>query len=278
MILKTILVHVDLSRHAPARIRAAAALANAHGACLLGVAMTGIPRAIFPEGYDVQPDTLAAGYFEPLVDNARRALAAFELIAKETGTAFETRLVCDAADDALALMARFADLVVESQNDLDEAMTDMALQLPDNLIMKSARPVLIIPRTDPVLNLVPTALVAWDGSEEASFAVSAAVPLLQRARAVTVVTLLDAGRSRADSDREQAELGAYLGRHAIKPAFMTVPVSGDPGGELLKLAGRHGHDLLVMGCYGHARWRELCLGGASRTVLAETDIPVLLAH
>lgn len=278
MSLKTILVHVDLSRHAPARIRAAAALANAHGACLLGVAMTGIPRAVFPDGYDVQPHTLAASHFEPLVDKARQALAAFEGIVRGTGTTFDTRLVCDVADDALALMARFADLVVASQNDLDEAMTDMALHLPENLIMKSARPILIMPRTDPVLDLAPKVLVAWDGSEEASFAVSAAVPLLRRAKTVTVATLFDTGRSRADSEREQAELAAYLGRHDIEPEFMTATVSGDPGRALLQLAGRHGHDLLVMGCYGHARWRELCLGGASRTVLAETDIPVLLAH
>lgn len=278
MILKTILVHADLSRHAPARIRAAAGLANAHGAHLLGVAMTGIPRAVFPDGYDVQPHTLAASHFEPLADKARQALASFEAIAREMETPFETRFVCDVADDALALMARFADLVVASQNDLDEAMTDMALHLPENLIMKSAKPVLVMPRTDPVLDLAPKALVAWDGSEESAFAASAAVPILKRARTVTVVTLLDAGKSRTESEREHAELERYLGRHGIRPLFMTVPASGDPGRDLLRLAGRHGHDLLVMGCYGHARWRELCLGGASRTVLAEAGIPVLLAH
>ena len=278
MIFKTILVHVDLSRHAPARIRAAAALANAHGAWLRGVAVTGIPRAVFPDGDDVQPHTLAESHFEPLVDRARQALALFETIVRETETTFDTRLVRDVAGDAIAQMARFADLVVASQNERDQASTGTALHLPETLILKTARPVLIMPRTDPVLNLTPNALLAWDGSEEASFAVSAAVPLLKQARTVTVATLLDAGMTEADCRLDQAELLAYLGRHGIEPAFMTAASSATPGADLLKLAGQHGHDLLVMGCYGRTRWREPCLGAASRTVLAEAGMPVLLAH
>jgi nucleotide-binding universal stress UspA family protein len=269
MTLKTILVHVDLSRHAPARIRAAAALANAHGACLLGLAVTGIPRAVFPDGDDVQPHTLAESHFEPLVDRARQALASFEAIVRETRTSFDTRLVRDVASDALAQMARFADLVVVSPHELG---------LPETLVQKSARPVLVMPLTDPVLNLAPDALVAWNGSEAASLAVSAALPLLQGARTVTVATLIDAGWNEADCRLEQADLLAYLGRHGIDAASITAAASATPGADLLRLADEHGHDLLVMGCDGRTRWRDPCLGAVSRTVLAEAGMPVLLAH
>jgi nucleotide-binding universal stress UspA family protein len=278
MELTTILVHVDLSRHAPSRLRAAANLARTHGGHLLGVAPTGIPRAVFPEGYDAHPGTLSASYYAPLVENARRALSDFEAIASETQVPCTSRLVCDQADDALARMARFADLVVLSQDDPDEAMTDMAVQIPEYVILNSARPVLVMPRTDPAPVAAYKVLLAWDGSKESSFATSSAVPILRRAAAVTVATLTGPGMSEADCRREHDELLGFLGRHQVAPAFLARETTESPGLDILGLARTLGCDLLVMGCYGHAKWRELCLGGASRTVLAESEIPLLLAH
>ena len=278
MAYRTILVHVDHSRHAPARFRMAAAIASAHGARVVGVAMSGIPRDVFPHGYDAPPGGLCASYYAPLVEQARRALAGFETVMRETGVACDTRLVCDAADEGLADMARFADLVVAGQDDPDEALTDGAQCLPEYLILNSSRPLLVVPRSDPAPDPAPAVLVAWDGSRESSFALSVALPLLALARSVTVARLTGGGEPGDGHAREQDELHAWLGRHGVTPRFLSAPVRQDPGHDLLALARAHGCGLLVMGCYGHSRWRELCLGGASRTVLAETSIPVLLAH
>jgi nucleotide-binding universal stress UspA family protein len=275
---KTILVHVDLSRHAPSRIRMAAGVAQMHGATLLGAAMTGISRAIFPHGYDTPPAPLTGSHFDPLVDNARRALSWFEAIAAETGVPVESRLVCDQADDGLARMARFADLIVTSQDDPDESMTDMAIQVPEYVILNSARPVLVVPRTGPPPAAEHKVLVAWDGSKEAACALNASVPFLQQAASVTVATLTGPALAVEDCRSEQAELSGYLKRHEVGAAFLTQEARETPGRDLLELASRLGCNLLVMGCYGHGKWRELCLGGASRTVLAEADIPLLLAH
>ena len=82
---KTVLVHADLSRHAPARIHAAALLAHEHGAHLTGAAMRGVSRAICPNGYHQRPGTLSAACFDPLAENARQALQRFEAIASERG-------------------------------------------------------------------------------------------------------------------------------------------------------------------------------------------------
>ena len=128
--LKTILVHADLSVHAPARMHYAAALARAHGARLVGAAMLGVSRVIFPNGYDLIPGTLGASYFDPLAEHARQALSRFEAIAREAQVPHDSRFVCDQADDGLARLARFADLVVLSQDDPAESMPDMAIQLP----------------------------------------------------------------------------------------------------------------------------------------------------
>lgn len=180
--LKSILVHVDLSKHAPARMRYAAALAHATGAHLTGAAMFGVSRVVFPNGYKEEPGTLSASYFQPLEDNARRALSHFEAIASEMQAEHDTRFVCDQSDDGLARLARFADLVVISQDDPDESMPEMAVQLQEYLILNCARPVLVLPRTDPAPYHSQQVLVAWDGSKEASFALSTAIPLLRRRR------------------------------------------------------------------------------------------------
>ena len=281
---KTILVHVDLSAHAPERMRRAAALAQTHGAHLVGAAMFGVSRSIFPHGYTARPNTLEASCFEPLANNARRALAHFDAVAAAMHVPHDGRFICDRADDGLARLARFADLVVVSQDDPDESLPDLAVHLPDYVILNCARPVLVVPYAPSAPAGADHALVAWDGSKEASRALGAAVPLLCRARTVTVAALADAGPdTSADELRaQQPDIVQFLGRHGITPR-MLVHEAGregthDPGRALLDLAVGLHCDLLVMGCYGHGKLRELCLGGASRTVLADARIPVLLAH
>jgi len=276
--LATILVHVDLSVHAPARIRYAAALARATGAHLVGAAMLGVSRSIFPHGYQEKPGSLGASYFEPLADNARRALAAFEGIAADVGVAHESRLVCDQADDGLARLARFADLVVVSQDDPAESLPDLAVRLPDYLVLNCARPVIVVPRTDPAPWHGAQVLVAWDGGKEASFALSASMPLLCRAAGVVVAAIGGHDQDDAAFQTDQADLMQFLARHHVTARMVVRDAWRDPGHDLLALATELDCGLLVMGCFGHTRFRELCLGGASRTVLADADIPVLLAH
>jgi nucleotide-binding universal stress UspA family protein len=276
--LKTILVHVDLSVHAPARMHFAAALAHAHGAHLVGAAMLGVSRTVFPNGYDARPGTLSASYFQPPADNARRALSKFEAIAAKAQVKYETRFVCDQADAGLARQACFADLVVISQDDPAEPMPVIAVHLPEYLILNCARPVLVVPRTDPAPWHSGKVLVAWDGSKEASFALSSAVPVLRRAAGVTLVALAGQDGSEEEFRAQQPELRNFLERHRVSAHLLVRAPRQDTGHELLALAARLGCGMLVMGCFGHSRFRELCMGGASRTVLADAGIPVLMAH
>jgi nucleotide-binding universal stress UspA family protein len=284
MSLQSILVHADLSRHAPARIHAAAMLAREHGAHLTGAAMMGVSRAVFPCGYQEAPGSFSAACFDPLAENARQALARFEAIASACGVHYESRLVPDEVDDGLAMLARFADLVVVSQDDPDESLSRHVMDMPDYVILNSPRPVLVIPRGDaaPDAGFARRVLLAWDGSREAAAAMSAAVPLLRHAETVTVAMLSGPALAQAECEAQQAELGNFLARHRVHPGIVVrdcaASYGGDAGRGLLAVAGELDADLLVMGCYGHSRLRELCLGGASRTVLAETRIPALLAH
>ena len=142
----------------------------------------------------------------------------------------------------------------------------------EQTILEAGRPVLIAP-----LRVGPppcdTVIVAWNDSASAARAVASAMPFLQRARSVHVVS---AGKAARPND----ELAEYFAWHGIAAAVHPVTrVEGVQIGELLIAAARDcGADLLVMGAYGHALWREVLFGGASRQILATARLPLLITH
>ena len=274
---RTIVVHADESRHAPQRLRVAAWLAREHGAHLLGVAAIGVSRDVFPHGYKVVPGSLEASYFAPLHDAAGRALARFATLAGDAGIVFEQRLVCDLPSEALARLGRFADLVVVSQDDPDEALSETVVRIPEYVAFTCARPVLVVPTATVLPGPLRHVLAAWNGSKEAA-ALHAALPLMRRAARVTVVAFRPPGDTDLGEPQHQADLGAFLARHAVQAGIMAVERRLDGGQALLALAAQEGCDLLVMGCYGHSQFRELFLGGVTRYVLQNARLPVLMAH
>jgi len=275
---RTILVHADLSRHAPDRIRVAAQLARACGAHLAGLAATGVSRTIFPQGCHPLPGSLEASYFDPLHARAEQALVQFGKIAAEADVSHESRLVWDLASDALARMARFSDLVVVSQDDPEEALADTGGRIPEYVALTGARPVLMLPCVPVGREPGRHVLVAWNGSKEASAAMNAALPLLRRAGRVRIVSFRDPGMADAMDAQCEADLAAFLARHAVRAEIMASERHIDSGHALLAMAAQEACDLIVMGCYGHSRFRELILGGVTRTVLFGARLPVLMAR
>jgi nucleotide-binding universal stress UspA family protein len=109
--------------------------------------------------------------------------------------------------------------------------------------------------------------------------VSLALPFLSRASSVDVV-VMQIGDKKDDAHGEQpgADLGLFLARHNIKVNVIERPIQGDAGEALLSIAADLNTDLIVMGGYGHTRFRELLLGGVTRTLLQSMTVPVLMAH
>lgn len=274
---KTILVHADLSIHAPARIRLAAAIANAEGAHLIGAAMTGISRFVYTDSSIELERSVVAGYVDTLHEHARQALDQFEALVREAGVrSSEARLVGDDPEGGLVLMSRFADLVVLSQTDPANPVTGVVRDLPEYVMLNVARPVLIVPYAGEGKVLGARALVAWDASLESSRALGNALPLLRHAAGVTVarVNAVEGPALAAES----ADLLAWLGRHGIDAQVLEPRTATDEGDALLSLAADRQAGLMVMGGYGHTRFRELLLGGVTKTVLASMTVPVLMAH
>lgn len=175
--------------------------------------------------------------------------------------------------------ARTADIVVAAQKESDWDYADM-FDVPDWLAMESGRPVLVVPKAGNIAPIGERIVVAWNNSREAARAVFDALPLLQKAIEVTVLSVEEPSKPEATSEIAGAEIGATLARHGVKANVQQVKPSarGDAGAELLAQVAAHRADLLVMGCFGRSRLREFVLGGASRHVLQNATIPVLMGH
>lgn len=273
---KTILVHVTPGAAGDARIRFAAALAREAGAHLVGSCPSGVSRFI-PPSYLAGGGSALALRCEELRRNARKALAHFERIAGEEALASrEARFIDDEAGAGLALQARYCNLVVVGRVNRDVTDPLLPPDLPEYLIVNSGRPVLVVPAGSAALAPHGEAVLAWNGSAEATRAAGAALPLLRSARCTTVLGVDD---GTAGTDLEACrELAAWLKRQGVA-ARVDCRAAGDDAGEVLLAAAAHYQaGLLVMGGYGHTRLRELVLGGATATVLRAMTLPVLFGH
>ena len=146
------------------------------------------------------------------------------------------------------------------------------------MIAASGKPALILPYVDTAAKDASsqTVVIAWKPGREAARAVSAAMPLLQRARSVQILSW--AGEEEAVIG-ERLDLSGYLRLHGVEAHWHRESQEPEALGELLlSRAFELNADLLVMGCYGHSRAREWVLGGTSRTVLRTMTLPVLMAH
>lgn len=276
---KTILVHVDQSSHAAERIGLAAAIALAEDAHLIGAAMTGISRYVFENGAISPHDPTLAHHVDYLRKYAQDALQSFEKLVVQAGVqSTESRLVDDDAAGGMVLQARYADLVVIGQTDPNAATPGVMPDFPEYVVMHSTRPVLIVPYAGQFKKIGTRPLIAWDASITAMHAITAALPILVQAKEVNLVIFNAEDQDDTHGKEPGADIALYLARHGVKINVINQKVDFDAGEAILSLAADLDSDLIVMGGYGHSRFREIMLGGATRTVLSSMTIPVIMAH
>jgi len=210
---------------------------------------------------------------ERLEDYARGLLQGADFNWAATGVS--AQMV--ALNGLIAHRTRFSDLVVlprpygEGRSHDFEAITEAAMFDGD-------APVLIQPDGMDWPDQVRTVLVGWNESMEALRAIRAALPLLQRAENVNI-TIVDPPQHGPERSDPGGALSQMLSRHGVRPEVSvlskTLPRICD---VLTRHAGDIGADLVVMGAYGHSRFRESILGGATRNMLELAEVPVLMAH
>ncbi len=274
---RTIVVHADRAANAEARIALAAAIAMREEAHLVGAAMTGMPRSMLAGRSYEGSGVFLADYLRRAEERVQQALEQFKGIADRLGVpSFEARSSNDDEYAGLCMQARYADLVVVGQADRDSNEGNLLPDLPDYTLLNCGRPLLLVPREGRFPTIGKRVMVAWNGSVEAAKAVTAALPLLRGAEQVTLAVLGDSADALGESPG--ADIALYLARHGVNVEVLRRTEPADPGKAILSLAADFNVDLLVMGAYGHSRFREMMLGGATRTILATATLPVLMAH
>lgn len=175
--------------------------------------------------------------------------------------------------DALVNAARLGDILVMSLDDTAARAGGQGRALVSDVVTASRTPILAVPLACKSLAF-DRAMVAYDGGFEAANAVRAARPLLAATGAVRITEV-----EAAPEEFPVTDVAAYLSRHGVN-AELAVAAKGDVSVEerLLAEAKAWQPDYLVMGAYGHGRWREAVFGGVTRFLLAEIGVPVLLAH
>ena len=270
--MKRILVHLDASPRTAVRLALAQRLAHRDGAEL--DAFYGVEPTLvaLPWAAGEGLGSVAAALAELDAEQRKRART---LVDQTAGRSPLTWIDGGAAPYwSLLQHAMYSDLLVLGQTDGQDGLTGPVTPgLVPHTIIDTGKPTLVVPANGS-FEVPCRILVAWKATRESARAVTAALPWLRRAKAVHLAI---------PADEDHADAPARL-THWLQLQGVAAPIEhhrladGEAGAALLSLAARSGAELLVMGCYGHSRARELVLGGASRTVLHSMTLPVLMVH
>jgi nucleotide-binding universal stress UspA family protein len=173
--------------------------------------------------------------------------------------------------DCVTRAARLSDLVVFAAPKEDEraGITEGI----EATLLEARRPVLLCARAIPP-GFADNIVIGWNASVQSAQAVTAALPLLKRAKRVEILSVEKDGPC-----VECGEIVEYLSLHGIAAGTREEKAGTRPIAELLlDGAVQSGAGLLVLGGYGHSRWRELFTGGITRYAITHADLPLFLVH
>jgi len=277
MTYKDILVHIDTLAPCKARLAAAINLAKAFDARLTGLFVRARPYIPQYAEAQISPEILEA-QAKDLARIAAEAGKMFNAATKSSGVQTEWRSIEGDSLDVISLQARYFDLVVVGQGNPGDILLPGDRDMPDDVLMTCGRPVVVVPFVGAYPIIGETVIVAWDASATAARAVHDAMPFLKAAKSVTVMVVNPMTDTRGIGDAPGADVAAHLARHGVKATADHVQCDIAPGDMLLSRAADMSADLIVMGAYGHARWREVVLGGVTDHILNHMTVPVLMSH
>jgi nucleotide-binding universal stress UspA family protein len=222
------------------------------------------------------PGEFLAKVREEAEDSARLVLSRFVESAKRHQVEVEPQVMRALSGEVgreIRNVARYHDLTILNQGDPE---TNRSNEVIESVLFGSGRPVLVVPYIFKGPGRLDTVLIGWDGSHTAARAISDALPLLRVAQRVQIVTAAD--QSDEWVSRSHAALVRHLARHQIDAEAKTLFGVDNAADAILTYVSDTDADLLVMGGYGHSRFREIVLGGATRSILQAMTVPVLMSH
>ena len=206
--------------------------------------------------------------------NARKLMEEFSALVDEQRRGDQVLVDCNLAvrPREVAKRARFYDLtIVPVHVEVEYA------PIAEATVFESGRPMLLLPKTDSESEQINSVAIGWDGSRAAARALADALPFC--AMAETVSLLQVTGEKEIGSSGSLSDIQRHLETHGIKSEISKVPAEGrDAGSALMDHCSKNEVDMLVIGAFGHSRFREFLFGGATRSVIDDPHLPVLMSH
>jgi len=270
-----ILVVIDDEASVKQRLAVVAAIAKRVETRISGLFVTGMPGTQVFVDLDGWAQLVDA-YLESRRVTAARAEQAFRAELARLNLSGDWQ--CREADvtEGVITLARLHDLVVMGQPDPDVESTGLR---PSEVVLAAGTPALIVPYAGEFNELGRKILVAWNGTREAARALHDAMFLIDGAETVTVLEIDPMDSEVGLPNLRAADVVAALRRRGVAATAESAVSDGTPVPDvILSLAADITADLVVMGAWGHSRLREFVLGGASRGILQEMTVPVLMSH
>jgi nucleotide-binding universal stress UspA family protein len=212
------------------------------------------------------------------LERAQAALAVFEAEARNAGLACNCRAIGALPGEAAAIVgatARLYDLAVVAQPEFERDTFDNTLT--QEILFQSGGPVLFMPYTFHGAFQAKRIGICWDGSRLAARAMRDAMPFLERAEAITILTINEA--SAVPDEASAAHLVQSLSRLGVPTQIAGLKTEkANIQSSILSLAADESLNLLVMGGYGHSRLKETVFGGVTRDMLHSMTVPTLMSH
>jgi len=272
-----ILVHLDGTPEDEIRISHAEALAVLDGGRITGVLTTQLTDSpYYVEGLAADWSRLDAMIreagtksFEKLEERFKRLSVTNEVRKVEEVQIF--------LNDAFAREALWTDLVVASNPypDSEAARWD---SLVEAAMFNGAHGLYLVPYGVAPRAALRTVMICWNGTRESARAVSEAMPLISRATQVVVVCVSDVDTAQIRGPEALTDIARHLANHGLEPEITMLPAPVTTADALLNEAHRISADLMVMGAFGHSRFREWLIGGTTVDLLRKSDLPILVAR
>ena len=255
----------------------AVSAAEFFGAHLTGIAFTYDP--IIPvTGTGYVPVEVVDTQVADNQASSKAAVERFTTAASRAGISSEP-VVLNASvagsGEQFANIARRFDLAIVGQADPEGNSVEELIA--EATLFGSGRPMILVPYIQKAPLKLDRAMVCWDGSRQAARAIADAMPFLQKAGRVQIVIVSnEPGKT---DEIEGADMGEHLARHGLKVEVKRIDRGSiDVGDALLSHAADSSADFMVMGGYGHSRFRQFVLGGVTSTLLRSMTVPVLMSH
>lgn len=277
--LKDILVHLDGGSDDDNRLAHALGLARQYEAHLTGLVCIHVPGMSMMGGdMGLSSAKLSAQIIQESNESGDALEAKYIEVFKNLDVLSEVRrldLQGGSAAQVIAAETRTADLFVSTRPYNHKNNNS---ELLEGVLFSSGRACLFVPPAVPPEGDVKTIVLAWRNTRESARAVAEALPLLVGADKVVIAMISQGEAPQARGDAPSADIAKHLTRHGVKVEVNYISGWDDAAAALLNECDRVDADMLVMGGYGHSRFREWVLGGVTRTVLSKADLPVLIAH